>query len=152
MSQSYEPVVTLVGIFLAVLLGGCATNPRLYDGPPRPSEEIAVIIRDPGARVRISEIDGHYVPGTRFEVLPGRHTLRTIIRRSRGDLKVHTVCMLDFVAEAGNVYAVTGVGEIKRVQNGLFDFELAAWIAMADNLNEPIGGYECDMTEPTLFP
>ncbi len=70
------------GLVLGVLLGGCAGTPG-YDGPRRPSAEVAIIRADlpvsAGLPVslRLRKVDARTLPFTtwRVEVLPGQHEL-----------------------------------------------------------------------------
>ena len=66
----------------AVLLVGCTTE-RLYDGPPLPKEDRAIVRADPvvsaGApvQIRLRRVDGREVGVTarRVELPPGSHVL-----------------------------------------------------------------------------
>ena len=147
----------LAVLLATTLLGaGCARDPRFYEGPARPLEEVAVLVLDSKSRVRVLEIDDRYAPGSYFELLPGDHQVSVVIRRRRAYansyINVQTNCDLEFVAEAGRRYAVTGYGDVTKLERLLYDFELSAWVAFAEDLETPIGGFDCHMTEPTIFP
>ncbi len=98
------------GLYVAVLLASACTK-RMYSGPLRPASELAVLASDDSV---ISELDGRKTPieeygnHTRFEVLPGAHSVGVTLNMSRGNtgyysLVPYTVCMK---AEAGKLYRV----------------------------------------------
>jgi hypothetical protein len=68
--------------FVAALLGGCATQ-RLYDGPPLPAGERAIVRADPAVsaglpvQLRLRQVDGKDVTVTSsaVELRPGTHEL-----------------------------------------------------------------------------
>ena len=72
----------LVPLVVAVLLAGCVTT-RLYDGPPLPASERAIVRADPAVsaglpvQVRLRQVDGRDIPlqTNAVELAPGAHEL-----------------------------------------------------------------------------
>jgi hypothetical protein len=89
----------------ALISSGCTT--ALYSGPRRPREQVAVI----GASdTLITAIDGVPISGSKFEILPGPHSVSLRVSASRPGFMYTThiysrgslsVC---FVAKAGREY------------------------------------------------
>lgn len=80
----------------------------VYEGPPRPLEEIAVIqTRDP-SRTRVIAIDGNEIGGSIFHVEPGRHEfmihVRTLVHMGVGSARVEMWCGLAAQLEANETY------------------------------------------------
>jgi hypothetical protein len=69
-------------LLAAVLLGACATD-RLYEGPPLPAAERAIVRADPAVsaglpvQLRIRSVDGREVglAASKVELAPGKHSL-----------------------------------------------------------------------------
>jgi len=67
---------------LALLATGCATE-RLYDGPPLPADERAIVRADPvvsaglPVQLRLRLVDGHRIglSASKVELTPGSHSL-----------------------------------------------------------------------------
>lgn len=108
------------------LLAACASVPplpqsaptRLYEGPPRPSEQVAVIMHSRheyvvagysvgGWRAELESVDGAEVDPARVEVLPGRYTVGMGGKICVADVCSGTVpAKLAFTAVAGHAYRV----------------------------------------------
>jgi hypothetical protein len=81
MYEMYDPAPFVV-VVLGALGAGCATE-RLYQGPPLPPAERAIVRADPAlsaglpVTVRLRRVDGREVPLTasRVELAPGAHEL-----------------------------------------------------------------------------
>ena len=116
-----------LSLLLAVgLLAACANVPpppqtglmRLYDGPPRPPEAIAVIEQSRheyvvagysvgGWRAELESINGTEVNPARVEIMPGRHSVGMGGKICIADVCSGTVpAKLVFTALAGHTYRV----------------------------------------------
>lgn len=72
----------------SLILTGCAATPaRMYQGPARPPEEVAIVKVDP-ALWRFS-LDDYKEPEGIVELLPGRHTF--------------VVCLADYWSQSGEI-------------------------------------------------
>lgn len=79
MSEMYDPAPIL---FVALLLAGCVTT-RVYDGPPLPASERAIVRADPAVsaglpvQVRLRQVDGRDISlqTSAVELAPGTHEL-----------------------------------------------------------------------------
>lgn len=106
-------------LLAALVLGaGCATPTRLYEGPARPASEVVVLEVDPTG-MQLQSIDDQSVSGYRFELLPGRHTVRFEVSRAvrrtggLGDAAGFRVpCLVDFIGEANRSYRLEA--QLKR--------------------------------------
>lgn len=79
MNKTNLNLLVLVG---ACLCAGCATTPgpsvtHLYDGPPRPLDQVAILDSNGGKGVStISTVDGKAAESRTIAVLPGSHEVR----------------------------------------------------------------------------
>jgi hypothetical protein len=86
------PFFPAISAFVAVALAGCATG-RLYEGPPLPPDERAIVRADPAlsaglpVTLRLRQVDGRTVPLTasRVELAPGGHELLVDCRVREAD-------------------------------------------------------------------
>ncbi len=61
-------------LLLALLVGGCASQVQLYDGPSRPNGEV---VRIKAQHFTIKSVDGNPVEAwATVEMLPGKHKIR----------------------------------------------------------------------------
>lgn len=101
-----------VAIAAALLVGGCTK--RLYEGPPLPREQVAVIH---AGNAIVRGIDGTPRRGgafdaSEFEVTPGPHRLVLVFERPALNLGMKTlptqpgagICVLEFTTAAGRHY------------------------------------------------
>ena len=86
LNKAFLPIMAV----LAVLVSSCSANKyQLYDGPPRPQSEVAVLVKGTGDFVYLATIDGNKEPYSknksfygnewdgdyRIELAPGTHVL-----------------------------------------------------------------------------
>ena len=101
--------VLCVVVLIALAVSGCAPN-RMYAGPPRPRDEIAVVEGD--STRSVVEIDGQELAPFRsetYELEPGRHRLAIMYEAMDGFLQmVKTVepCDVDYVFKAAHRYTI----------------------------------------------
>ena len=127
-------IVFSVSCFFIVVFGSGCTTQKLYEGPLRPLEEIAVIIADASScdtllqksdyidasvfkgnkeasQARILSVDNNNVYGKRILVLPGVHSLffsySVVVGYENNMIKSRqTSRSIPFMAEAGKTYYV----------------------------------------------
>lgn len=102
-----------VAVLLAAAATGCGPN-RLYAGPPRPRDQIAVVegVDTTKTSWRVVEVDGKrfsVFASQKFELEPGRHRIAIVFREERwGSIAIESAepCDVDLMAEAGHHYMV----------------------------------------------
>ena len=76
------PVVFAVALAALITLTGCSTA-RMYDGPAKPKDQVAVLFRHANY-VEILSVDGQRIPFLKrakvLELLPGPHTVECCFR------------------------------------------------------------------------
>ena len=76
------PILSATILFVALLISGCVTT-RLYDGPPLPAVERAIVRADPAisaglpVQLRLRQVDGRDISlqTSAVELPPGAHEL-----------------------------------------------------------------------------
>jgi hypothetical protein len=106
--ESVVPIAALV----AMVGSGCGPH-RLYVGPPRPSDQIAVVegVDSDRQSWRVVEVDGKkfsIFASQTFEIEPGRHQIAIAFKERVVSRVLESIepCDVDFVAEAGHRYRV----------------------------------------------
>ncbi|MEQ1859159.1 MAG: hypothetical protein ABMA13_04425 [Chthoniobacteraceae bacterium] len=94
-------------LFIATLLGGCASSIPVYSGPRRSAGQVAVLPQDEAQRqIRILSVDGRRISRRAdLELLPGSHTVE-VIYRPPSVVRSYPVS-LRFNAVAGHRYVMT---------------------------------------------
>jgi hypothetical protein len=109
----YRRRIVRAALTLAALFSSACTR-QLYDGPPLPASDVAVVHVGQTSVLNIDGRFGFAIPlGTRrFELAPGPHRVILAFERPATTIGVRDVpaqrgegtCTLDFVAEAGAQY------------------------------------------------
>lgn len=113
----------VAGVFTA-----CAPA-RFYPGPPRPTEELVVIVAK--APSKISSIDGQPVSVRRAEILPGRHSLEfsgqfgelleaagVTVGESRPRPLLKTSCVIEIESMAAGLFTYDANAVIDQKSSG----------------------------------
>jgi hypothetical protein len=101
----------LVSYAVILIFVGCHNVVRVYEGPRRPTTEIATITI--GANVKLLEIDDMPIQGKIVEALPGPHAIHFRITarfvelgKKDTDQRTYLYCDGELVAEVGNSYRI----------------------------------------------
>ncbi len=118
-----------IRFFAATLVVACAPTPhQLYDGPPRPQSDVA-IVKYKGGEAQLIAVDGklhgygnNWDGAARLELLPGRHRLTmtpVTVSSGIGSITVtqHPSLQVEFIAERGRVYTVSGWSPVTIVDS-----------------------------------
>jgi hypothetical protein len=129
-----RPGFRLAGIssFL-VLLSTCASTPaQMYEGPPLPRDQVALVTVEHAFNVDIIAIDGRRVRGSSWYVTPGWHDVwirLNVVSGSEGTKsRVWSYCLIRLEADAGGTHRVEADrGDTREERSGfdkgLFDVE-----------------------------
>ena len=111
------PAITLALLAVGSITACAAT--RLYEGEKLPDEKVSRIHAERPAM--ISQIDGEAVAGREFEILPGRHSLDLVAKKTISEslvpLSLTTTCSTSFELSAGKHYIVRGRFDRERLAN-----------------------------------
>ena len=105
-----RPLRLLTAALLCASIAGCGGIVRAYDGPPRRSQEVAILKTNVGEltfdTVWVDRVDERTLirAYSELEVAPGPHILR--VQLNRGMIKANTTIPIE--AEAGHAYRVRG--------------------------------------------
>jgi hypothetical protein len=115
----------------------CASGPtQLYEGPARPREEVASIIRVAGSKAHVWAIDQQRTfSGEVWWVLPGAHTVWVDFQVTRfaGDMTytIWAYCRIDFEAKGGGTYTVAAFDPQEQMKGPDVKTKLGAGITDA---------------------
>ncbi len=87
---------------VVLVLLGCASTTQMFDGPPLPPEQVAMLRGSGGVR-RVT-IDGKDPGGSRWLLMPGQHEVKLSVRAISLDFVAWFPCVLYFRAVAGHEY------------------------------------------------
>ena len=122
--RMYDPAPILLRtgtMFAAMLVAGCGTT-RIYDGPPLPASERAIVRADPAVsaglpvQVRLRQVDGRDIPlpSSAVELAPGPHELLVDCRVAESG----TVGRFDLEVElaAGAEYRLVATATVRNCE------------------------------------
>jgi hypothetical protein len=94
----------IIILLLPVVIVGCATTLKLYEGPKLPQDKIAIIQLGPNVcAVTVDGVDTKYSEADLF-LLPGNHTIE--IFYISADYRSEDSQIISFKAEAGKQYYI----------------------------------------------
>ena len=104
---------------LALVALACASEPQpLYEGPPRPQSEVALIVVFSPADASLERVDGRRQSGTSFALAPGEHRLSVhvsaAVEENLQTFRLHRICELSAELEAGHRYELRRVDEVVK--------------------------------------
>lgn len=112
---------------------GCLGGPvQLYDGPPRPLEEVASLSNNSSGGIRLFAIGPDRAFGSQFLIEPGRHEvwMRVQMRETAGEAQytVWSYCLYLLDAEMGVAYQAVSESAVTRETAAGKHLELAGVI------------------------
>jgi len=141
-------------------LAACAPA-QLYPGPPRPTEELVVIVTKSPSK--ITQIDGKAVSIRRAEILPGRHSLEfygefgellanagVVVGERQSRPLLRTRCTIEIESMAAGEYTLSDDAEIDERSTGpdpSYDWHRTSVDPrLRDAVGNEIDGLVCDET------
>jgi hypothetical protein len=111
-------------VLVLIMVTGCvsyiqtkyAGSDKMYSGPFKTRDQIAVLVQNEAQRVHLEEINGSKVEkkfGVVFELIPGKHLLCIGLSYSQANTKYYSEkCqMVEFTFQAGHTYEFYEVEE-----------------------------------------
>ena len=108
-----------VALFSGSLIGCASSSPRMYDGPARPLDEVAVLEIPEALRLMATvQVDTTVIETNRAELLPGRYEVTVAVRVRYGGTvgvggtsvrntgTIAAPCTIIFEAQPGKTYLV----------------------------------------------
>lgn len=135
---------------LLALLSACASTPvQLYEGPPLPRDQVALVTVEHTFNVDVFGIDGRRVPGSSWYVTQGRHDVwirLNVVSGSDGiRYRYWSYCLIQIESDAGGTHRLEAHRGDTREERSGFDRGFFEVEAAEQDL-----GLTCSSTRPEL--
>ena len=129
--ESASRVLPLRLAVVALAALGCAGDPvPLYDGPQRPTTEVAQVVAVSPTRASIFGIDDTRRRGTAFELEPGVHRVWAHVREEHlengWDYSIWMYCAIQAELAPGHRYELRSVNEVVKGKADTTELRVAA--------------------------